>query len=92
MSEVPILITYDVHLHAFPSLSEAEQYFTHVLDEHQRIGVKAGFFFPAETARAESYRTPHSGEGSPGGCHGLTHRDEYYDSMAVSLAQSASDV
>jgi peptidoglycan/xylan/chitin deacetylase (PgdA/CDA1 family) len=52
------------------------------LDVHDRTGIKASFFFPAEAAllMKETVRAVVR-EGHEVGCHGLTHRSETYNSM-----------
>jgi hypothetical protein len=80
--EIPILITYDVHVHASFSAPEIERFLQHTLVEHDRVGVKASFLFPAEAARSmESTVRAVLKQGHQVGCHGLTHRDESYDSL-----------
>lgn len=88
MRDVPILITYDVHIHSIYSVSEVDRCVQHALAEHDRVGVKASFLFPAEAARLMkvTVRTLLQ-EGHRVGCHGLTHRDETYDSMLPSVQE-----
>jgi hypothetical protein len=79
---VPVLLTYDIHTHAAHSAPEVDRYLQHVLALHAQLGVKASFFFPAEAARAMKQTVAglvRDGHGV--GCHGLTHRNEYYKSM-----------
>jgi hypothetical protein len=82
---IPVLLTYDIHTHAAHSAPEVDRYLQHVLDLHGQMGVKASFFFPAEAARTMK-ATVRSilQQGHRVGCHGLTHRNETYDSMPPS--------
>lgn len=84
MKDVPVLVTYDVHTHAAHSPGEVERYLHYVLDLHDELGFKASFFFPAEAAR-HMKRTVQEliQRGHQVGCHGLTHRGEYYNTMAA---------
>lgn len=82
MRDVPVLITYDVHVHALYQAAEVERYLDRVLAEHDRLGLKASFLVPAEAARLMKPAVRALlREGHQVGCHGLTHRDEYYDAM-----------
>ena len=82
MRTAPVLLTYDIHIHARHPAPDVERYLLHVVEDHRRTGVKASFFFPAEGARLMkgSVRLLLQ-EGHQIGCHGLTHRNETYDSM-----------
>jgi hypothetical protein len=82
---VPVLLTYDIHTHAAHSAPDVDRYLQHVLALHARMGVKASFFFPAEAARAMKQTVASLVRDGHGvGCHGLTHRNEYYKSMPAS--------
>ena len=84
MNDVPVLVTYDVHVHAMHHAADVERYLERVLAEHDRIGLKASFLVPAEAARLmPSAVRALLREGHQVGCHGLTHREEYYDTMPV---------
>lgn len=85
MRTVPVLLTYDIHTHAGHSAAEVDRYLQQVLEMHARMGVKASFFFPAEAARAMKQTVASLVRAGHGvGCHGLTHRNEYYKSMPAS--------
>ncbi len=80
---VPVLITYDIHTHSTYSAAEVERYLQHVLDLHEGMGLKASFLFPAEAARLMKGAVRRLVEaGHEVGCHGLTHRNEAYNSMS----------
>ena len=80
MREIPVLITYDIHLgtHAAPAV---ERYLHTVMGVHERLQIPASFHFPAEAARklAPGVRQLLAC-GHAVGNHGLTHGPgEIYD-------------
>ncbi|MBI4347072.1 MAG: polysaccharide deacetylase family protein [Elusimicrobia bacterium] len=82
MTDVPVLVTYDIHIANY-SVDMIRRALHAALAEHERIGLRATFFFPAEAARLLSDEV---GElvaaGHEIGCHGLTHRPgELYDRL-----------
>lgn len=82
MRTLPVLLTYDVHTHAAHAAPDVDRYLQYTLELHARMGVKASFFFPAEAARSMKQTVASLvREGHGVGCHGLTHRNEYYKLM-----------
>jgi hypothetical protein len=83
-----MLLTYDIHIHERHSGSHVDQYLRRVMDLHDDWGIKATFLFPAEAAKLmkETVRLLLR-QGHEIGCHGLTHRKEYYDLMPASLVK-----
>lgn len=88
MREVVVLLTYDIHTHAYPA-ADVDVYLRHVLEVHGRLGMPASFLFPAEAAEhmPETVRQLIA-RGHAVGCHGLTHRDEIYDRMSAEAQTS----
>jgi hypothetical protein len=81
-------MTYDVHIHAMHSASEVERYLEFAQALHDELDVRASFFFPAEAAQQMKKRVRGLLEhGHEIGCHGLTHRNEYYDAMPADVQQ-----
>lgn len=87
MREVPVLLTYDIHLNSPHPAAAVERYLRETMAEHDRWGVKASFLFPAEAARLlKPVVRALLREGHEIGCHGLTHdRAETYDSLPPSV-------
>ncbi len=82
MSDVTLLITYDIHLHAHSPAAMA-RYLQTTMAIHARLGVPANFLFPAEAAEqlAPVVRRLLA-HGHAVGNHGLTHQGgEVYDAL-----------
>lgn len=89
MNDVPVLLTYDIHINSPHPVAAVERYLYNTLAEHNRLGVKASFLFPAEAARMLK-PVVHAllKEGHEVGCHGLTHgRAETYNSLPLSVQE-----
>ena len=84
MTEIPVLITYDVHITNYP-LEEIRRALYEVLKEQARISSTATLFFPAEAARLLKAEVRElASAGHEIGCHGLTHRSgELYDRLGA---------
>ena len=83
MNRVTVLVTYDIHLHAYVP-GQMERFLHSTLEEHARRAVPATFLFPAEAARQlqPTVRTLLEA-GHEIGNHGLTHQGgEVYDLLS----------
>lgn len=81
MKEIPTLITCDIHIGGYP-VSKVDQYLRHLLTELDRLEIKASFLFPTEAAqRLKTAVRDLLCQGHEVGCHGLTHRDEFYNCL-----------
>jgi hypothetical protein len=86
VKDVPILVTYDVHTHAMHSASKVERYLEFAQALHDELDIRASFFCSAEAAQQMKERVRGLLEhGHEIGCHGLTHRSEYYDAMPAAV-------
>ena len=88
MNRVTVLVTYDIHLHAYAS-GQMERFLHATLDEHARRAVPATFLFPAAAARQlqPTVRTLLDA-GHEIGNHGLTHQgEEVYDLLAPEVQE-----
>ncbi len=88
MKEVPVLVTYDIHLGTLQD-HEVTPCFDTVLDLHRRLGIKASFSFPAEAARVwRSAVRALVGNSHAVGNHSLTHGPgEIYDRLPPSVQE-----
>ena len=88
MGRVTVLVTYDIHVHAY-SAGEMERFLHATLREYARRAVRATFLFPAEAARQlqPAVRTLLAA-GHEVGNHGLTHQgEEVYDLLAPKVQE-----
>ena len=80
MKDVPVLVTYDIHVGTHAA-DDVARYLDTVMTEHARLGIPASFNFPAAAARqmpAAVRRLVAAGHAI--GNHGLTHGPgEIYD-------------
>ena len=90
MKDVPVLITYDIHVGTHAA-GDVARYLGTVLGEHARFGIPASFHFPAAAARE---MVPTVRElvkyGHAIGNHSLTHGPgEVYDRMSPDAQEDA---
>ena len=73
MRDVPVLVTYDIHVGTHAA-EDVARYLGTVLEEHARLAIPASFHFPASAARAMAPRVRELiAVGHAVGNHGLTH-------------------